>query len=836
MKRHRLTPPPFASWLPTLAAPALILVAGIFAYAQDIRLAEATARLDAIGRIEEARPALERTLQEHLSGVRDFAAALEAAPPASDADFAAMAARFTADIPGLVAAVAETADGATGIHPADATQAVRALAALGPLAARPGLGMLDLDGAPALMLSAPFATNVDGFPATARLTLVVNGASLLPDLETAPGAPPAGLTLLPAPDTRTRGIRNPPARATMVEIRMPEGGIALGATQVSGWRDVPPNGWIIPLLTLLSAALVVGPMVRTRQLAIERRRNLTELDRRKTELDLLSQRHGLALEASKVGVWDYDIGRDALVWDGRMDEIYGYVGRPGPRLYQDWANRIHPEDLARAKREFADAIESFSRYDSKFRVVLEDGTLRHVEARGAVYSAPETGTRIVGVNWDVSEQTRLTTELIARQQEAETASQAKSQFLATMSHEIRTPMNGILGMLDLLLHSELNAEQRERLQIAYGSAEHLLTILNDILEFSKLEADRIELQRLDVDVRSVVRETVALMSAAAQAQAVSLEMDLDPALPASLVADPTRLRQVLLNLVGNAVKFTEDGAITVSARYEPGAAIVTFAVRDSGIGIPDNAVESLFQRFAQVNSSDTRARGGTGLGLAICKQLVELMGGGISVRSVEGVGSTFTFWFPALPGLQTASATPHAVKAPARPASNPLRILVAEDNATNQHVLKAYLDRAGHRVDMTGNGRDCVDRAATGGYDVILMDIQMPTMDGVDATLLIRAMTGPASKTPIIALTANASSTERERYIAAGMDAHVSKPVSIDALTAAIASVTDTAPPCGSATSLRAVPSPRASRSVTPRPGRTTIPPQATIPRPDQRP
>ncbi len=790
MKRHPIIPSAIASWLPAVAAPALILAAGLFAYAQDVRLAEAMARLAAVDRIEAARPDVERMLDRSFTRIRAFAAALEADPPETEAEFAAAASRFTADIPGLIAAVAETPDGATRVHPADDASSSRAAAALGSGAGRPDLGTLDVDGAPAVALSAPFEAGAGPGPAPARLSLVVAGDSLLP--EAPAGAPASDLTFLPPSGDADGGLRASGPDPQTAQIRLPEGTLALAAAPEAGWGDGTQGGWVIPLLTLLSAGLVVGPMVRTRQLANERRRNLLELERRKAELDHLSQRHGLALEASRVGVWDYDIGRDVLVWDGRMDEIYDYVGRPGPRDYDDWARRLHPEDLARAKADFADAIEEFGGYDSNFRIVLEDGTVRHVQAKGAVYSTPETGTRIVGVNWDVSEQTRMTSELISRQEEAETATQVKSQFLATMSHEIRTPMNGILGMLGLLLHSDLEPEQRERLQIAHGSAEHLLTILNDILEFSKLEADRIDLQIRDVDVRAVVHETVALMSAAAQAHAISLEQEIDPAMPPSLRADPTRLRQILLNLVGNAVKFTEGGTISVSARYEPGASIVSFAVRDTGIGIPSDAVEGLFQRFAQVNSSETRARGGTGLGLAICKQLVELMGGGISVRSVESLGSTFTFWFPAEAGadIPVQTAEPAGSTPIPTPPSRPLRILVAEDNATNQHVLKAFLDLGGHTVEVTGNGRDCVERAASGGFDVILMDVQMPEMDGVEATRRIRAMAGPAARTAIVALTANASERDRERYIAAGMDAHVAKPVSIDVLSDAIASVT----------------------------------------------
>ena len=273
-------------------------------------------------------------------------------------------------------------------------------------------------------------------------------------------------------------------------------------------------------------------------------------------------------------------------------------------------------------------------------------------------------------------------------------------------------------------------------------------------------------------------------------------------MPDWVVGDPTRLRQVLMNLVGNAVKFTDAGRVELGLRYDAGDGVLRVAVRDTGIGIPDAAKGQLFRRFAQVDASTTRERGGTGLGLAISRQLVELMGGEIGVDSVAGLGSTFRFWIPAppAPAPDAAPGTP-AAAAPERLA--PLRVLVAEDNPTNQHVLTAYLAMAGHAVRVVGNGLEAVEAMAESAFDLVILDIQMPVMDGLAAARRIRALDGPAAGVPILALTANALGDERERYRAAGMDDYVAKPIAADALDAAIARAVAARRPAPRARSVR---------------------------------
>ncbi len=379
----------------------------------------------------------------------------------------------------------------------------------------------------------------------------------------------------------------------------------------------------------------------------------------------------------------------------------------------------------------------------------------------------------------------MTEKLSRKQREAAESSIAKSQFVARMSHEIRTPMSGVIGMLEVLYRTEADQAKRAHVAIALKSAIDLMCVLDTLLDGSLLESRHLSLDLEIFSLGGLVEDVVALFGSRARDKSIALKVHVAPSVPVWVQGDQRRIRQVLTNLVGNALKFTEIGAVSVWATYDENRQRALFKVSDTGIGIAEGHISEVFDQFFPKDSTSKRQQGGSGLGLAISKQLVHIMGGEIRVESELGLGSTFHFSVDAPIAVHPESEPEHknAVR------SGALRILVAEDNAAMQEILRALLEGEGHQLTLVSDGREAVAMAASKTFDVALMDVMMPTMDGPTATQRIRELGGRAGGIPIIALTANALVGDRDRYISAGMTDCLSKPIDVAALFAALGRV-----------------------------------------------
>ncbi|MCS6855712.1 MAG: PAS-domain containing protein, partial [Elioraea sp.] len=394
-------------------------------------------------------------------------------------------------------------------------------------------------------------------------------------------------------------------------------------------------------------------------------------------------------------------------------------------------------------------------------------------------TAPLPAGGFVAILRDVTDRHEAEEQLRRGRAMAEAASAAKSNFVAIVSHEIRTPMNAVIGTLGLLADTQLDAEQKRYVETARDSAEHLLDIINDILDLSKIEAGRIALEPTDFALAPLVSAVVDLFRPACLAAGIALEVEIGPGVPPHVRSDPGRIRQILLNLLSNAVKHTQSGDIRVEIglaapprRGEPWQ--VRFAVADRGPGVPPERKAELFEPFAEMEPAGQRRPGGTGLGLAICRRLVELLGGSIGI--VDRAGGGAIFWF-VLPLAEAASAPDQPAEPSPLPRARRARVLIAEDSPANQLVAATWLRKDGHHVDVVGNGREAVDAVASRPYDIVFMDLMMPEMDGLAATREIRRLPPPAGTVPIIALTANVMAGDRERFVAAGMNGVLAKPV-----------------------------------------------------------
>ena len=557
--------------------------------------------------------------------------------------------------------------------------------------------------------------------------------------------------------------------------------------------------------------LILAINVRRRRLAelalLEKAAELAAANRdlkiANSSLEAERERWRLVLEANNDGLFDADIRTGQVFSSDRWMQILGYKGF---RLDGDpiWRENVHPVDLDRVEKAIDDYLARLSpEYDIEYRMKHSDGNWRWIHARGhAVWDENGQPLRFVGSHSDITHRKAIEEELRRAKEEAESAAKAKSEFLATMSHEIRTPMNGVIGMTSLLRDTPLSSEQKEYVETIRTSGEALLTIINDILDFSKIDAGKVELESIVFDVRTTIEESIALVADLANRKSLAIQVSIDSDIPAELAGDQGRLRQILLNLLSNALKFTEQGQIGISAAIERSdslGVVLCFAVSDTGIGISADQEPLLFQSFSQADASTTRKFGGTGLGLAICRRLAQLMGGSVGMESEKGQGSRF--WFTvrlSYPAKQTADRSNENSGVEQFPQDtgrkyNP-RVLVVEDNSTNQRVATLLLERMGYSAHVAANGLEAVDAVRKFSYDLILMDCLMPEMDGYMATKSIREMEADGPRIPIIALTANALSDNREKCLAAGMDDYLTKPLRVDVLSAKLAQWTRARP------------------------------------------
>ncbi len=690
-----------------------------------------------------------------------------------------------------------------------------------------------------------------------------------------------------------------------------------------------PVGIVISLLGALylrrvhaaSNLLELGVAERTR-----------ELDEQRRKLNELHHRGELAATAASIGVWDWYVPENRLVWDARMYRLFGVDPATSAGTYEDWRSRLHPDDLTRSEQALQDSLATGADFHCEFRVVRPDGSLRYLVGTATVERDGQGAPlRVTGVNYDITERKLAELALISAREAAEAANAAKSTFVANMSHEVRTPMNAIIGLAHLALKAEPTPRLREYLRKIQGSAQQLLGVLNDILDFSKIDAGKLVVERIGFDPEQVVGQVASLIADQAAAKGLELIVAIAPGVPARLMGDPLRIGQVLLNFANNAVKFTEQGQVSLRVtvpEQDPDGARLRFAVRDTGIGIAAEQCERLFESFEQADASTTRRFGGTGLGLTIARRLAELMGGAVGVESAPGYGSTFWFevrldragdagaqprFAPALPGCRVLLAEDHAeareviaamlhdlsfqvtavdsgtavlaafaqaestgqpyaavlldwqmpgldgiatarelrrrfgegalllmvtaqngdeLLEAARAAgiaetlTKPLtpsqlfdvlvrrlgppgaggevpgsetpggeteappsgvtalagsRVLLVEDNVLNQEVATELLTEIGIAVDLAPDGAVAVERVQTRTYDLVLMDMQMPVLDGIEATRAIRRLPG-LEDLPILAMTANAMAGDRERCVAAGMNDHIAKPIDPDDL------------------------------------------------------